>query len=172
MPEPDYEQMLAEEYRHTFRFFRDSMGLSEAGAYQATIGRDGAGAVSGPRLQVEERADRYERMGMTRAAAEHAAAGREFSSFEEARRVEATEALRRLEEAKPKPKARTKAGTKAKPKAPDLAQLVETAVAKALADRGTGTTRAELTEKARRLVEADIADIEAGLRPSDRLHRS
>lgn len=170
MSEPDYEQMLAEEHRRSFRFYRDTLGLTEAGAYQAVIGRDGLPPTSGPRLQVEERADRYERMGMTRAAAEHAAAGREFSSFEEARRAEATEALRRLDEAKPKPKTRTKAAaTKAKPKAPDLAQLVETAVAKALADGGTSTTRAELTERARRLVEADIADINAGRRPSDRL---
>lgn len=169
------EALLNEEYRPLYRSFR-SAGLSEAAAFEAAIGRAPRADALAGELDVDRRAIRYEAMGMTREAAEHAAAGREFSSFQDARHAE----LRRIaevarqvaaEEANPKPKGKTKA-TKATPnQAPALATIVEKAVARALADAPAGTSRAQLTEQARRLVEADIADIEAGRRPSARLGR-
>lgn len=167
------EALLNEEYRPLYRSFR-SAGLSESAAFEAAIGRGPRTDALAGELDVDRRAIRYEAMGMTREAAEHAAAGRDFGSFQDARHAE----LRRIaevakqaaaEEAKPKGKAKA---TKAAPsQAPALATIVEKAVAKALADAPAGTSRAQLSERARRLVEADIADIEAGRRPSDRLGR-
>lgn len=166
------EALLAEQYRPMYRSFRN-MGLSEAAAFEATIGRQDRTEVVHAELDIDRRVARYESMGMSRSAAEHAATGRAFGSFQEARQAE----IRRIrqmqaelaEDAKRTPKPPTR---KRSPRGkPTLQQLVESAIARALEEQGTGTTREQLTERARRLVEADIADIQAGRRPSDRYQR-
>ncbi len=169
------EALLNEEYRPLYRSFR-SAGMSESAAFEAAIGRGPRVDALAGELDIDRRVIRYESMGMSRAAAEHAATGREFSTFQDARHAELgriAEVAKQVaaEEAKPKPKGKTKAKATKTNQAPALATIVERAVARALADAPTGTSRAQLSERARRLVEADIADIEAGRRPSDRRGR-
>jgi hypothetical protein len=161
------ESLLDEQHRPTYRAFR-AMGMTEAAAFEATIGRARESAPS-PHLEVEGLADVFERLGMTRTSAETAAAGRAHPTYEAARRTEAAEALeavRKAQAADPKPK--PKPARKPPVTAADLNQLVEAAIAKALSEQGVGTTRAQLSERTRQLVEADIADIEAGRLPSRR----